>query len=230
MIVSHKHRFIFLKTRKTAGTSIELSLRPHCGPDDIITPVTEDRTAPQSGGPRNYLHDRAGWSLRDHIAWRLRGDRCLKTQPAIGYFGHVRGCDLRDRLAPELWRDYFKLTIERNPWDRQVSHYFWRTRRAGARRPSFRDYLLATEPLRNWEIYTDRDAVIVDAVLRYDRLEEGLDVIAARLGLPAFQRIARAKASHRPADTSYRDLYDDELRDIIARWYRREIDHFGWEF
>ena len=42
MIVSHKNRFIFLKTRKTAGTSIEISLRPYCGPDDIITRITED--------------------------------------------------------------------------------------------------------------------------------------------------------------------------------------------
>ena len=37
MIVSHKHKFIFLKTRKTAGSSIQVTLAEHCGEDDIIT-------------------------------------------------------------------------------------------------------------------------------------------------------------------------------------------------
>ena len=37
MIVSHKHKFIFFKTRKTAGSSIQVALAKHCGEDDIIT-------------------------------------------------------------------------------------------------------------------------------------------------------------------------------------------------
>ena len=38
MIASFSCRFIFLKTRKTAGTSVELALSPACGPEDIVTP------------------------------------------------------------------------------------------------------------------------------------------------------------------------------------------------
>jgi len=48
MIISHEHKFIFLKTKKTAGTSIELALSELCGLDDVITPLTtvdETRTA-----------------------------------------------------------------------------------------------------------------------------------------------------------------------------------------
>ena len=37
MIISHKHKFIFFKTRKTAGSSIQVSLAKYCGEDDIIT-------------------------------------------------------------------------------------------------------------------------------------------------------------------------------------------------
>ncbi len=40
MIVSHKHKFIFLKTNKTAGTSIEIALSKFCGEDDIITRIS----------------------------------------------------------------------------------------------------------------------------------------------------------------------------------------------
>jgi hypothetical protein len=41
MIVSHRHKFIFLKTKKTAGTSIELALSELAGPEDIVTPLTK---------------------------------------------------------------------------------------------------------------------------------------------------------------------------------------------
>ena len=38
---SHEHKFIFLTTKKTAGTSIELALTQLCGTDYIIAPLTE---------------------------------------------------------------------------------------------------------------------------------------------------------------------------------------------
>jgi hypothetical protein len=39
MIVSYLHKFIFIRTKKTAGTTVEMTLAPACGPDDIITPL-----------------------------------------------------------------------------------------------------------------------------------------------------------------------------------------------
>ena len=39
MIISHRHRYIFIKTHKTAGTSVEISLSRFAGPDDVLTPV-----------------------------------------------------------------------------------------------------------------------------------------------------------------------------------------------
>ncbi len=59
MIVSHQHRFVFLKTVKTAGTSVEVLLRRLCGPADIITPIDEKEPVAQGLLPRNFAVDRA---------------------------------------------------------------------------------------------------------------------------------------------------------------------------
>ena len=45
MIISHKYKYIFLKTNKTAGTSIEIALSKHCDHNDIITPISAEDEA-----------------------------------------------------------------------------------------------------------------------------------------------------------------------------------------
>ena len=42
MIVSHKLKVIFIKTKKVAGTSFEIALSKYCGERDIITPISDD--------------------------------------------------------------------------------------------------------------------------------------------------------------------------------------------
>ena len=58
MILSHTRRFIFIKTRKVSGTSMEISLSKNCGGDDIITPISyeDELVRLDEGGclPQNY--------------------------------------------------------------------------------------------------------------------------------------------------------------------------------
>ncbi len=53
MIISHKHKFIFVKTAKVADKMLELALREHLGEDDIPTPVVsyDEEKAQENGYP-----------------------------------------------------------------------------------------------------------------------------------------------------------------------------------
>ncbi|MFN4141995.1 sulfotransferase family 2 domain-containing protein [Aestuariivirga sp.] len=232
MIVSHKNRFIFLKTRKTAGTSIEISLRPYCGPDDIITRITEDDGDGIVPGPQNYLFPRADWpqamAARWDKGWRPGAKR--EDLKGIGYFGHVTASELRPRVGAAVFDSYFKFSIERNPWDREVSMYFFKFKNE-AKKPTFAEYIAGAKDIGNWDIYSIAGEVVTQAIIRYDRLADDLAKVTSDIGLPPVQVLSQAKSGFRPAAArDYRAMYDSRSRDLVSRLYAREIEHFGWQF
>ncbi len=224
MIVSHKHKFIFLKTHKTGGTSIEVALSPVCGPDDILTPVSRADERLRKGSPaRNYALGFARWGLP------APGDLKSRFPRFFGYYNHMLARQVRALVGPEIWSSYFKFTIERNPWDRQISYYFWQIRNEQPK-PDFPTYMTRRLRFENWPIYTIDDRVAVDRVIEYARLEEELKDICRSLGVKDEIVLPRAKGHTRTDDRHYREFYDEHTRDIIAKRYAREIEAFGYTF
>ena len=70
MIISHKHKFIFIKTRKTAGSSIEHYLSKYLGPDDICTGSDIDNT-PRLNAPHHKGHIDYRW-VKNHYPYECR--------------------------------------------------------------------------------------------------------------------------------------------------------------
>lgn len=228
MIISHKHKFIFLKTGKTAGTSVEFALRALCGPDDIIAPIGDEEGIEMGLPPQNYT-SAPQFLSRDWLYWFR--SRLKRRSAQKDFYNHIPGWRVRARVGEEIWNDYFKFCFERNPWDREVSFYFFRRGRSG-RADNFADHLktLKRKKLRNWEIYTDNNQLNVDFVGRYENLEQDLKLALQECGIDWTGELPRAKGKFRTDKRHYREFYNDQSRELIAKTYQREIEHFGYEF
>jgi hypothetical protein len=206
MIVSHSRKFIFLKTRKTAGTSLEIALSKYCGPDDILAPIDVDegmRCAVSGRGAQNYARPFGQLTPTQMVRYLRRGERvALFTE-------HMTAVAAMKRLDPEVWNGYFKFTIVRNPFDRLLSRFFWSMK---ARPDLSKDWRIETleQYLRyraeyvneNWLIYTRGDEILVDDVVRFESFESDLARISPRLGFDHNiyddMKTIRAKGDFRP--------------------------------
>ena len=230
MILSHKHRFIFIKTNKTAGTSVEIGLSKFCGPQDVITPITPNDEAKRAElgypGAQNY---HARLSQYSPLQW---AELLFMGRKGKRFYNHMPAIEVRDRVPAEVWNSYTKFCIERNPWDRVVSHYFWRNRTEP--RPSLDSFLDKGKHLRlhrrGRRLYTIDGKLAVDRVIRFENLADELEQLRQDLGLPDPIDLPRAKSGHRSDKRHYRDMLTPEQRDRIAREFAFEIDTFGYEF
>jgi hypothetical protein len=228
MIISHRHRFIFLKTNKTAGTSIEIALSRYCGGSDIITPISprDELLRSQYGGrgPQNYR------AAQRPLASLFR-TRSPKPGPE-DFYNHITAREVRDKLEGRVWREYFKFCFTRNPWDRVISLYYFKHRTEP--RPSLTEFLESNFPLKlqqkGYELYTIDGEIAVDKVCRYENLERDLDDVCARLGLPVPLELPHAKSSFREDRRPYRELYSDRDAELVRAMFADEIALMGYEF
>jgi len=234
MIVSHKHEFIFMKSYKTASSSMEIALSQALGPDDILTPAREglDGLRKTPGG-QNYRFDHP--DVPRVPLWRKLLRRPERHyHPTVGFFDHMPAWRARRYLGEKIWSRYYKFAFERNPWDRHVSFYHYKMRdKARDKMRSFDDFLVKARnyKVNNWEIYAIGDSVAMDFVGRYEEVAEGFEQALGEIGLAGGVALPKANVGKgKPKNKSYRDYYSDETRDLIAKVCAREIAYFGYEF
>lgn len=242
MIICHRHRFIFLKSRKTASSSVEIALSRVCGPGDVVTPLVEhlgeeDLRREEGGfGPAGYLK-----SVGEHRGFREWRRLLTRGQRARRHDGLTPAATLRELLPPEVWGGYTKISIERNPWDRALSRYWWnkyRWEREGKWEfndvTEFLKYMAIAKPhqLSNWRTYAIGDELAVDHMLFYEDLDQGLRELSERLDIVGDISLPkrRAKAGFRREQRHYSELLSAEDREIVASACAREITMFGYEF
>ena len=116
MIISHKYKFIFVKSGKVAGTSLEMAIRPFLGKDDISTPVADydEVFAKENGIPKPQNYD-----------YCLGYERRKKMSRSRGIFSeHMWAYEIKGLVGDSVWNEYYTFSIERDPRDKSISTYY----------------------------------------------------------------------------------------------------------
>lgn len=182
MIASFQHNFIFIKTVKTGGTSVEIVLSSWCSGRDICTPITpEDEVARAAFGGKPMNFESPDGDLR--------------------FYNHMPAKAIREAL-PDFWREAFKFTVERHPFEKVVSRAFWNIGdRGGDPNSEIADEIdrVIKKPVSylNHRLYCIRDQLAVDEVIPYHRVWDRLAELARDLGERLPDPLPRAKARFR---------------------------------
>lgn len=226
MIINHRYKFIFIKTRKTAGTSIEIALSKFCSPDDIITPIAgkDERIRQEKGfgSPQNYDIPFRNQTPIDWLHLITKSKTCE-------FKNHSDARFIRRHVSREIWDTYYKFCFERNPFDKAISRYYWST---DPPRPDISVYLetASRRRLSNWSIYTINNEIAVDFIGRYERLDDDLEAVSNKLELPEKLSLPRAKGAHRLNRDHYSRVLDDKARARIELVCANEIKAFDYHW
>ena len=154
---------------------------------------------------------------------------------------HDTALERRELVGAERWRQMFTFAFVRNPFSKVVSHFQYRRRRRNIdaampfdlwvqlsyrdKDPRYYDPPKMFQPCLDW--ISDADGnVIVDFVGRVETIEHDFAVVASRIGVSPELPHLNVSKGERP----YRAFYSDESRRIVEAHFRRDLDHFGYEF
>ncbi|MFL6729288.1 MAG: sulfotransferase family 2 domain-containing protein [Sphingomicrobium sp.] len=206
MILSSEHKFIFAAIPKTGTHSVRRALRVHMGAQDL-----------------------------EQVGLFVKRSFPIPELARIGH-GHISLAQVRPFMRPEDFASFFKFAFVRNPFDRFVSYSSFITRDVGHfdRDPQqvMRQFL-ANPPMNHilfrpqHEFVTDGDGeLLTDFIGRVEQMQQSYDQICTRIGIPSAE-LEQVNSSRRK---DYRDYYDQDLIDGVAKLYARDLELFGYEF
>jgi hypothetical protein len=206
MIVSQRHKFIFVAVPKTGTHAVRRALREHMGPQDL---------------------EQVGLFVERRFP--------IPELAALRH-GHITLQQVRPFLRPDQFESFLKFAFVRNPFDRFVSYCAFMTRAEGQFEKDPRGVMrhFIESPPRQHILFqpqhsfvTGEDGkLLADQFGRVEQMQESYDAICERIGIPttALEKVNSSKRS------DYRQYYDQPLIDGVAKLYGRDLELFGYEY
>jgi hypothetical protein len=220
MLVSHERQFIYLKTRKTASTSVEIYFEPWCVPE---------------GSTADVQHRQESRISTSGIVGCRGSNTAGKT-----WYNHMPAENIRELLGDALWARYFKFCLIRNPFDKVVSQFWFLQAKQVRVNLATAEFDLVRSHFRKWvelrcfpldaPVYSIDGRVIADHIVRYENLEQGLQTVCRQLSIAwEPERLRRYKGDFRVRDEPFQEYYDRHSESLVGEAFQWELSSFGYE-
>jgi len=210
-LVSHMNKFIYIKNRKVAGTSVESFFGKYC------CDPTLDYT---------YTHE-MDESVTEFgiMTRRMKGKSDKWDNP------HIQAHEILNIVGEDVFNEYYKFCVVRNPWDRLISAHYWLLRHTPISNSVLKDNFKKYN-IDNWSVFTINNIPICDYYIRYENLESDIIKLCGILNIKDYdiKNLPKHKRQARSKNDTYHKYYDKELQDMVYQKCKPEIDYFNYKF
>lgn len=215
MPISYEHKCIFIHIPKTGGGSVEALLR--------LQPTLQNY----------YALDKTIINFWDPIN-KYRGFSCPAHLPA----------PIIKSLNPLAYKDFYKFSIVRNPYDKILSEYCWKVREQYAPEESnshiflqnFKAWVNNLPEVFERPIYShlipqhyylyENNNLLVDEVYRFEEgMKDILEKIAVKLNIKRFS----AHQNKNKFSIDKNQFLTQKVKDIIYSLYAKDFEIFGYK-
>jgi hypothetical protein len=220
MLCSHVKKFIYLKTIKTAGTSVEIFFEKYCCPPQIYSEshatneiITEDGIIGYRGG----------------------------NPDGARFYNHMPAENVRELLGDDIWNSYYKFCVVRNPFDKVVSMFWMRLNEedrnyltnAPFEQVRLKFFEFASHSLNfplDQNIFMINGKPIVDFFIKFESLTDDIRVVCNHLELDMpIEKLGNYKSDSRTRKEHFSQYYDSGLADLVSNYYAWEIEKFNYK-
>lgn len=206
VLVSHKYKFIYIKNKKVAGSSVESFFGNYC-----IDPKKE------------YNYNDA---ISEHIdEFGIIGSRGSGMKMKDEWKNHKDVKCIRNDLGKEKFDEYLKFCVIRNPYDKMVSLYYYKKSKL-----SFKEFVKKND-VNNLNIHSINGKSVCDYFIRYEYLEKDIKKLCKKLNIDSYDLslLPKHKSTQRKNKKHWSEYYDDETKNIVYNKHIKEFELFGYD-
>jgi hypothetical protein len=243
MIRSNKLKFLYIGIYKNATTSI------HDAFIKVMQPVPR-RSTGTALKPKQLHPDRDEEAIILHKSMAER-HMDVKTVKRLYY-------DTTNAEEMKEWDDLYIWAYVRNPWDLTLSHFVFRQQTTNnvlksigdnpeavenmpERMKEFKDiefndwvkqysdkFVLDQNHIDQYSYLENNEGIIeVDDIYPFENIYQNFQMVTQKIGMDNI--ILPHKNSYGPRK-DYKEIYDEESKNIIAKKFERDIDFFKYSF
>ena len=206
VLVSHKYKFIYIKNKKVAGSSVESFFGKYC-----IDPK------------KKYNYNDA---ISEHIdEYGIIGSRTFGCNKSDKWMHHKNAKDIKRDLGEKIFDEYLKFCVIRNPYDKMVSKYHWVSPNI-----PFKKFVKENSN-NNLGIHSIDGKNVCDYFIRFEHLEEDIKILCKKLKIDSYDLslLPKHKSKSRKSDKHWSEYYDNETKRIVYNKHKKEFELFGYD-